>query len=382
MAKKNSRRSAKKNLATSYFSVKKTRKQAVPLPLKEVPMKIEGVRMLRSRWVAEIKHPEKKNVRIWLGSYATQEEAAKAYQSKKMEHEAIKFQVTVKKEKQLLDDQEFVSALESDDRDVAIKGIGNDDQAMEDDVIDDQAMKAVDNNDQEIVNVVKVENLFDDRDVRVSVVEFDDQARKVLDFTAKSIGNHAISLPSKQQGFTKIEGVRMRKGKWVAEIKHPKKKNVRIWLGCYATQEEASKVYQAKKMEHEKLKLQAIAQKEKLVDDQEVGSAYVESNAETVSDDPNAMMEVVDFDGERIVNVLKEVKAESRSDDCDVTMSVVDSDDQATKVVHFDDQAERSLSRGIVEQEAGDMLLQLGPILIDKYGCLSGEFSWIDDLSI
>ncbi|KAL8107236.1 hypothetical protein AgCh_023882 [Apium graveolens] len=147
-------------------------------------------------------------------------------------------------------------------------------------------------------------------------------------------------------------------------------------------------------MELEKLKHQATAQKKKLVDVKEVLSAHVESNAEPVSDDPNVMMEVVDtdnqakkvvdFDDGEIVDVLKEVKAESRPDDCNVTMSVTYSEDQATDIVRSDDQAERSLSKGrVVEQKAaGDMLLQLGPILIDRYGRLLGEFSWIGDLSI
>lgn len=337
MAKKDSRRSGRNNLATSYFNVKKIRKHAVPLLSKQVPVKIEGVRMLRGKWVAEIKHPKKKYVRMWLGSYATQEEASKVYQLTKKEHEKInKFQA-----KSIDDDQEVLNTpveydVKSlcDDGDVAIKGIGKNDQTMEDVGIGDQAMKA---------------DLFNDRDV----------------------------LSSKEQVFSKMEGVRMRKGKWVAEIKHPKKKNVRMWLGSYATQEEAAKVYVSKKMEHEKLQLQAIAQKQKLVDD------HVESNAEPVSDDLNAMMEVVDFDdqgkksvnfhNEKLVNILKEVKAESPYDYCDATVMIVDSDDQA----------EWSLSKGrVLEQETGDMLLQLGPILIDRYGCLLGEYSWIDDLSI
>ncbi|KAK1367853.1 hypothetical protein POM88_033945 [Heracleum sosnowskyi] len=146
-------------------------------------------------------------------------------------------------------------------------------------------------------------------------------------------------------------------------------------------------------MKHENFKIQAIAEKDKLDDHQEVVSVHAESNLESLSEDPDVTMEVVDFDdqatkgidfdNEKIVNVFEESNAESRCDDRDVMANVVDCDDQATEVIRFDDQAERSsCRRRVAEQETGDMLVELGPILIDKHGYILGEFSWIDDLNI
>ncbi|WOG85623.1 hypothetical protein DCAR_0104814 [Daucus carota subsp. sativus] len=304
MAKKNCRKSVTKNLATSYFTVRKTRRHAVCLSEKQVPMKLEGVRMKRSRWVAEIEHPKKKNVRMWIGSFATQEEASKAYQMRKMELEEIKFKDAVKKDK-------FVG-------------------------------------DQE------VEAFCDDGDD--GVVVCDDQVMKGVDFDGEKNG-------------VTIEGVR-------------------ICLGSYTAQEEASKAYQSEKMEHEKLKLRAIARKDNLGDDQEVVSGHEESNAESLPDNSDVVVKLADFDDQVATLVgfddanIVESRGESQSDDCDVSVNVIGSDDQAMEVIHIDYQAERSLSRRIVEQEAVDMLLQSGPILMDRYGCLLGEFSWMDDLSI
>nr|XP_043607022.1 ethylene-responsive transcription factor CRF4-like [Erigeron canadensis] len=61
------------------------------------------------------------------------------------------------------------------------------------------------------------------------------------------VKNHPSDNPQTER--KKLTGVRLRKwGKWASEIRDPFTKK-RIWLGTYATAEEASRVYMAKKEE-------------------------------------------------------------------------------------------------------------------------------------
>lgn len=128
------------------------------------------------------------------------------------------------------------------------------------------------------------------------------------------------------------EGVWKRKLKWVSKIRDPIKKRL-IWLGTYATPEEASEVYQSKKIElQEKVTAAAAAEKKKRSKRNAVVAAQIETQTE-------------DF-----VSNEETVAASSQNS------------------------SER------MEDYDNNILVRFGPVIINKQGFILGEFSWIDDL--
>lgn len=176
--------------------------------------------------------------------------------------------------------------------------------------------------------------------------------------------------PSPTKIVRKFEGIRQKKSKWVAEIKDPIKK-IRIWLGTYETPEEASKVYESKKMAMEK-KVLAAAEKKKerkrKSDDQGIERGEILKNSCSVFNEEN-------------VAVSKKMKTqEANKDQESSSPSVLDAiSNEKIRGNNFVGAEGFQCSSG---DEDGNILVEFGKVIIDKYGMILGDFSWIDDLRL
>ncbi|XP_009599132.1 ethylene-responsive transcription factor ERF069-like [Nicotiana tomentosiformis] len=144
-------------------------------------------------------------------------------------------------------------------------------------------------------------------------------------------------------------GVRKRKwGKYCAEIRDPFNKK-KIWLGTFNTAEEASQVYQSKKLEFEgKIKMAKIAKTNKGISEKsELESKTSDSSNGVEGKGNNSSAGEEQEIGNNSVEELLKGQWIQISDDKEVYIS-----------------------------------LKLGVPIVDNYGFLLGEFSELDDLSI
>ncbi|PHT57665.1 Ethylene-responsive transcription factor 11 [Capsicum baccatum] len=198
----------------AYFS-KKSEFEKKYDPHKTTPH-IIGVhkRKATGRYESQIRNPISKK-RIWVGSFSTAEEAARAYQSKKLE-----FQKLVDAKRQC-----------GNENDVQISNSEN-----------DGAERKIDCHETGIV----------EEDFRVYQSE---EKREFSCLKSKESSDEYDITTSDSNVKKSLIGIKRRKsGRYAAEITDPIR-HKRLWLGTFDTVEEASQAYLSKKFEFENEKL-------------------------------------------------------------------------------------------------------------------------------